>query len=315
MNRIKSKISICSLAYNHVNYLDDFFNGILNQQITHYKTEIIIGIDKCDDGTLDKCIAYKNKFPHLFRLIIHAERVGMMQNFVSVLSSADGEYIAFCECDDYWIDDCKLADQVKLLSSNKDAGICFTNIKMLNSRNSLFEQNWARITKEKYSLEDILKVNVITNCSVVMKNNLDINILNKVLQFRVGDWPLYILSMMKDNTIAVYMNKITAVYRQHDGGSHSTKNTLQRLDIINSVYTLLLKTGVSAAAEKLIIRALSKNYYSQGIFQSDVPQARMSYILAIKKWNLLNHKYPFLSVLRYLQTFLLLILILIRVKL
>ncbi len=304
MNRVKGKISICSLAYNHVNYLDDFFKGVLNQQITHYQTELIIGIDKCNDSTLEKCIGYKNKFPDLIRLVIHPERVGMMQNFVSVLSNADGEYIAFCECDDYWIDDYKLAAQVNLLTQDTSAGICFTDIKMLMDNASHFKDNWARITKKKYTLRDVVKENVNTNCSVLMKNNLDENMLQQVLKFRVGDWPLYILSMLKDNTCAVYLDKITAVYRQHDCGSYSTKNTLQALSITNSVYLSLLEIVENSTVRKWINEALVRNYYSLGVFQTDKVQARNNYRLAIKNFSVDYFKYSLYASFRLLKSYL-----------
>lgn len=303
LNRVKEKISICSLAYNHANYLDDFFKGVLNQHTDHFTTEIIIGIDKCNDGTLEKCVEYKNKFPHIIKLIIHPERIGMMHNFVSVLSSADGEYIAFCECDDYWIDEYKLVAQLNLLSQDKNIGICFTDIKMLMHNVSLFEENWARITKKKYTLKDALKENVITNCSVLMKNNLDENMLNQLLQFRVGDWPLYILSMLKDECSAVYLEKITAVYRQHDGGSYSTKNTLQSLSVTNSVYLSLLDIVENGKVRKWINRELTENYYSLGVFQTDKSHARNNYKLAIKNCSTESVKYSLYAWLRLLKSY------------
>ena len=303
MNRVEDKISICALAYNHVNYLDDFFSGVLNQQVSHYKTEVIIGVDKCDDGTLQKCVKYKNKFPDLIKLIIHSERVGMMQNFVNVLRNADGEYIAFCECDDYWIDNNKLAAQVNLLKLQKDAGICFTDIKMLMDNTSLFKENWARITKKRYRLKDVIKENAITHCSVLMKNNLDESMLNQVLQFSVGDWPLYILSMLKDNSCAVYLDKITAVYRQHEGGSYSTKNTLQALSVTNSVYLSLLDIVENSKVRKWINGELAKNYYSLGVFQTDKILARNNYSMAIKNCSTESVKYALYAGLRLLKSY------------
>ena len=302
-NRVKGKISICALAYNHFNYLDDFFNGVLNQQLENYHTEIIIGVDKCNDLTLEKCLEYKSRFPDLIKLIIHPFRVGMMQNFVNVLENADGEYIAFCECDDYWVGENKLVEQINILIQNNDAGICFTDIKILKPNDSFFTDNWATIKKNKYTIEDIIEFNVITTCSVVMKNNLDSIIINQLMKFEVGDWPLYILSMLKDNTNAIYSDKVTAVYRQHDGGIHSTKNTLQRLVITTSVYKSMMDIMRLKRTKQLLTRALAKNYYSMGVFETDKTNARSNYVLSIKKLNYFNLKFPLFSALRYLLSF------------
>ena len=59
--------------------------------------ELIIGIDKSDDTSLEICIAYQKKFPDKIKLVHHTERVGMVQNFLSVYNLCKNEYIAFCE--------------------------------------------------------------------------------------------------------------------------------------------------------------------------------------------------------------------------
>ena len=304
INTIKGKVSVCALAYNHFNYLDDFFKGVLSQQVEDYQLEIIIGVDKCNDQTLEKCLDYQGQLPDIIQLIIHPERVGMMQNFVSVLGKADGAYIAFCECDDYWIDENKLSAQIKLLEQHPKAGICFTNIKILKSGTGSFEKNWATISKKEYSLEDIITNNVISNCTVVMRNNLNPAILNEVSKFEVGVWPLYILSMEKANNSAVYLDKITTIYRHHDGGFHSTKNTIQRLKITNSVYKRLLKIVQSRKVLKCIQRQLTKNFYSMGIFHNNKKEAVYNYRLSMKQISISNIRFPLLSGLRIFQSFL-----------
>lgn len=304
LNRVKGKISICALAYNHYDYLDDFFKGVLNQRLDNYQAEVIIGIDKCADKTAEKCIEYRDRFPAKIKLLVHPHHVGLMGNFASVLASADGEYIAFCECDDYWIDEYKLLAQVALLEQDSNTGICFTNIRILNSGKGTLEKNWATITKQKYSLSEIISNNIISNCSVLMKNNIDSVLLDHLRKFEVGDWPLYILSMYKDGSHAVFLDKITSVYRHHEGGFYSTQGTVQRLKITNKVYISLLQILGSSGLKKLITKELAKNFYSLGIFEPEKVAARKNYIFSIKQFNLLNVKFPFFSMLRLFRSFL-----------
>ena len=227
----------------------------------------------------------------------------MMQNFVSVLGNADGEYIAFCECDDYWIDENKLCKQLKLLGQHPDASFCFTDIRILKSETGDFEKNWATILKDKYNLEDIINNNVMSNCTVLMKNNIDTVMLNRVINFQVGDWPLYILSMYKSNTNAIYLNKVTTIYRHHMGGFHSTKNTIQRLQITNDVYKRLLRIVESRRILRCLNRQLAKNFYSMGVFQTNRTLAVENYRLSIKQISPSNLKFPLLSTVRVFQTF------------
>ena len=304
LNKIKGKISICALAYNHFNYLDDFFNGVLNQQQDDFIMQIIIGVDQSEDQTLEKCLDYQGQFPDLIKLIIHPERVGMMRNFVSVLDKADGEYIAFCECDDYWIVENKLSAQIKLLELHPQSGICFTDIKILKSGAGTFEKNWAVISKKIYSLEDIIQNNVISNCTVVMRNNLDSLMLNEVSKFEIGDWPLYILSMFKNNSSAVYLDTITTIYRHHKGGFHSARNIIERLKITNTFYERLLKIALSPKILQCISKQFTKNFYSMGVFQINKKEAIHNYRLCIKQISMSNMKYPLLSSLRIFQSYL-----------
>src|ERR1700692_3003966 len=112
-----------------------------------------------------------------------------------------------------------------------------------------------------------------------MRNNADKNMLEYLKNFEVADWPFWILSMYKDRSCAVYLDKITTIYRHHDAGFHSTKNTIQRLTITNNVYRALLKILEDPNIKKIITRQLTKNFYSMGIFQNDKYAARANYKL------------------------------------
>lgn len=111
-------VSVLMLAYNHEAYIKKALDGVLMQK-TDFTYEIVVGEDCSTDATRAILLEYAAARPGLFRLLLHERNVGMHENFSSVLRSARGEYIAFLECDDYWLDDRKLAMQVAFLENDR----------------------------------------------------------------------------------------------------------------------------------------------------------------------------------------------------
>ena len=140
-------ISILSIVYNHEPYLNEFFRGVLSQEHP-YQWELVIGIDLSTDSSLEICKKYRDQYPHLIRLIIHENRVGMIPNFIAAYNACSGKYIAMCEGDDFWLDPKKILKQVQSLEEDQKAVLSFTDIKVLDEDENKYYSNWATITKE-----------------------------------------------------------------------------------------------------------------------------------------------------------------------
>jgi glycosyltransferase involved in cell wall biosynthesis len=114
-------VSVHMLAYNHGPYLADAIEGVLLQQ-TDFPIELIIGEDCSSDNTLDLATAYQRRHPGLIRLIASKRNVGMHANYRRVLDACRGEYVAFCEGDDYWHHPGKLQMQRDFLRDHPACG-------------------------------------------------------------------------------------------------------------------------------------------------------------------------------------------------
>lgn len=102
--------SVMMITFNHEKFFSQAIESVLSQQFNG-TTEIVIGVDKGTDNTLQISKRYQQQFPHLIKLIIHNENVGMYQNFMTVLKACTGRYIAILEGDDYWTEKKKLQIQ------------------------------------------------------------------------------------------------------------------------------------------------------------------------------------------------------------
>ena len=135
-------VSICCLTYNHEPYIRDCLEGFVMQQ-TNFIFEVLIHDDASTDNTVAIIKEYVAKYPDIIKPIYQTENQyskGVKVTTVFNFPRAEGQYIAMCEGDDYWIDPLKLQKQVDLMVKNPDCSLCFHASKNVNASNpELFE--------------------------------------------------------------------------------------------------------------------------------------------------------------------------------
>lgn len=125
------KLSICCISFNHANYIAQCLDGFLDQRCD-FRVEIVI----YDDGSTDQTGAviqnYATRHPTIFRTILMTDNQfskGVNPYFVYVFPAARGEYIAFCDGDDFWTDPTKLMRQVEVLDSDPEIVLTFGRVR------------------------------------------------------------------------------------------------------------------------------------------------------------------------------------------
>ena len=127
-------LSILCITYNHQCYIHDAINSFLDQE-TSFPFEIIIHNDASTDNTEEILKKYREKYPNLVRFYSRSEnqysKIGF--SFINDLSVlCRGKYIAFCEGDDYWIDNKKLQKQIDFLEKNNEYSMSIHNAYIYN---------------------------------------------------------------------------------------------------------------------------------------------------------------------------------------
>ncbi len=115
-------VSVSLLAYNHAAFLAQAIEGVVSQQCD-FPFELVVGEDASQDATRTIALEYQRRYPHLVRVIYSRSNVGANANAKRVLGQLRGEYVAFCDGDDYWCSPHKLARQVELMRSDTRIGI------------------------------------------------------------------------------------------------------------------------------------------------------------------------------------------------
>lgn len=121
------KVSIICTAYNHENYIRDALESFVNQNTT-FKYEVIIHDDASTDNTAKIIREYEEKYPEIIKSIYQEENqyskrgTFFMQEYMYPLIR--GAYVAFCEGDDYWLDNNKLQKQFDFMEANPEYSAC-----------------------------------------------------------------------------------------------------------------------------------------------------------------------------------------------
>ena len=123
------KVSIYCTAYNHEKYIRDALDGFLAQD-TDFPFEVLVTDDASTDGTTAILREYQERYPEVIRFF-HQEKNLFSQginNYEAVMyPNTRGEYVAYCEGDDYWSDPSKLRRQVAFLDAHPEYSACVHN--------------------------------------------------------------------------------------------------------------------------------------------------------------------------------------------
>jgi glycosyltransferase involved in cell wall biosynthesis len=122
-------VSVTMLAYNHGQYIHRAIEGVL-QQKTSFSIELIIGEDHSPDNTLETVLKYQREYPQIIRVLTTERNLGAPENSRRCEKECRGQYLAFCEGDDYWIDPERLEKQVTFLKENLEYAMVHTAFQM-----------------------------------------------------------------------------------------------------------------------------------------------------------------------------------------
>ena len=120
----KPLVSIVCLSYNHVDYVADAIESVLNQTFKEY--ELILIDDASTDGTQEVLKEFISRNPHIKCSLIQ-QNIGNCKAFNLGLNVAEGKYIIDLSADDFLLPD-RLKEQVKAFKQLDDTyTMCFTD--------------------------------------------------------------------------------------------------------------------------------------------------------------------------------------------
>lgn len=165
------KISIIIPTFNRCEILKRTISSILSQTFTDY--ELIIVSNGSSDNTEEMIKQYNDPRIRFFHQKGSGSPAAPRNHGIR---KAKGEYVAFCDDDDLW-EKTKLAQQIELLDTHLNYGVCYTKMKRFS-----FESDWIDPNEEDdkpLDSKSLLLKNTVPLSSVMIRKN----ILDKVEYF------------------------------------------------------------------------------------------------------------------------------------
>lgn len=225
MSGLPPVASVLVPVYNHGPYLREALQGIV-QQVFDGPFEVLVGDDASTDGSGAIALEFATRYPGLVKVVQRPRNVGMHANHQDLVARAQGEFIAYCEGDDYWHAPDKLQRQVDVLRAHPEVGAVHTDFDRIVPAGN----GWKRLRASNATLgrdvtegdvfAALLKGNFIQTCTLCVRADLARRYMASglpVADYPVGDWPLCIF-VSRHSEIA-YLDASSAVYRQVEGSA------------------------------------------------------------------------------------------------
>ncbi len=145
-------------------YLENSLNSVLNQ--SYKNLEIILVNDETNLET-KKFLQTISKKDMRIKLINNGKNLGAGKSRNKAIEMSNGEYIAFCDCDDLW-KKTKLEKQLTFMK-NSNLDFTFTAYEIINEKNDIISN---RDAKKVIEFKSLLKSCDIGLSTVIIKKKL-----------------------------------------------------------------------------------------------------------------------------------------------
>ncbi|MDB5167019.1 MAG: glycosyl transferase [Candidatus Saccharibacteria bacterium] len=207
------RVSVICVTYNQERYIRQTLDGFLAQK-TKFPFEVIVADDCSNDGTPTIIKEYAKSYPNIFKPILRKKNVGILDNFYDSMRTADGEYLAICEGDDYWTDPQKLQKQVDFLDKNTEYSMCFHPVKVhFENGDSKDYISPDPEVKKTFTQKELIERNFIQTNSVMYRRQSYDAMPKKMMPV---DWYLHLYHAQFGKI--GFINEVMSVYRRHPGG-------------------------------------------------------------------------------------------------
>ena len=270
--------SVVMLTYNHAHFLGQAIESVLRQNFDGC-FELVIGDDCSTDGTLEIALDYQRAYPGIVRVLSNKNNIGMHGNHARLVEACRGEFLAYCEGDDYWISPDKLKSQVEYLRANPICGAVHADFdriariggvwKALPRSNSAIDRRIP--TGEVFN--PLLAGNFIQTCTLCVRTTLARAYLESdlpVSTYPVGDWPLCLYVARVSHV--EYLDESMAVYRQV-AGSMMNSGHLARLRMAQAclpmIESICSQFGIDMTTRKEAIASIQRSLLSFAALAAD----------------------------------------------
>ena len=164
-------------SYNGEQYIGEQIDSILKNSYTNWRLYV------CDDGSKDKTgeivKEYEQNYPGKIFWMPNEKNKGVVANFLDGAKQCTGEYIMFCDQDDFWLEEkIKMTlDFMKKTEQETKAGapvVVFTNATVVNQTLDVKKGSFhelGHLDTEKLDLGHMLMENKMMGCTMMFNRS------------------------------------------------------------------------------------------------------------------------------------------------
>lgn len=232
---IKPRVAINALAYNHGEFIGATLDGIV-EQAADFPFVAIVHDDNSTDNTTAILKEYAEKYPDIIMPIFEEENQyskgnGQLNEIMrSALKATGAEYVAWCECDDYWTNESKLQLQIDFLDRNPEYGMTFHNVQNLDQGlQKLVDRKGNYPLDREVPPKDLILTGggFCPTCSLVYRFGWLDDYPEFAFNYHITDYPLQIFFAIKGKVY--YFNRVMGVYRYNNPASWTSLNSVTNI--------------------------------------------------------------------------------------
>ncbi len=242
-----SLVSVIMPYHSKKDYLENSLNSVLNQS---YKNLEIILINDEENLQTKEFLELISKKDSRIRLIHNNKNLGAGESRNKAIEISNGEYIAFCDCDDLWKNS-KLEKQL-IFMKNSNLDFSFTAYEIINEKGHVVSQ---RKAKKMIKFKSLLKSCDIGLSTVMIKKKIfDLKELRFANLKTKEDFVLW-LKIAKSGTKLFGLNENLSFWRKSPNSLSSS--SVQKILDGYRVYRFHLNYGVFKSVIYLLILSIN----------------------------------------------------------
>ena len=212
------KVLIKCFTYNQEKYIEDALKGFVRQK-TNFPFCAIVVDDCSTDGTAEIIKRYEREYPDVIKgmyLPVNMYGNPKKKNYIKPWDER-AQYIAYCEGDDYWIDDYKLQRQVDFLDTHPEYMMHFHNAIVRFENHNRPDRLISNFQSGDFDTALLFEKWQLPLASVLFRKEvLSSQQLNELYKVKRGGFCLFIASSLIGKVYG--LSECLSVYRRNDGG-------------------------------------------------------------------------------------------------
>ena len=249
------------ITYNHERFVEQAISGILSQNID-FSVQLVISDDFSSDSTIQKISSLldSTETEISIDLFFQEQNLGIIENFVFALQKCRGKYIAICEGDDFWIDDNKLINQLRLVEADPDLVGSFHKVKVVYDDKPYLSGEYSSDVSEILHTRDLIADKSLIHTSSLFFRKDALIFPEWYFSMLSGDFAL--TSILSAYGPFRKVDKFMSTYRVHGGGvtnspAYNRDNIDLKMNILsklNEFHNFKYQTEFLAVINKLYLR-------------------------------------------------------------